>query len=71
MENLKRKLTSMLGSKLKEALTSDAKLLKKSVPFLIGVAGTWCSILEEQKEKEAEERLYNQDLYRQDDDWRY
>lgn len=71
MGNLKRKLTNMLGSKLKEALTSDAKLLKKSVPFLTGAAGTWCEVLEERKKKEAEERLYNQDLYRQDDDWRY
>ncbi|WP_427167023.1 hypothetical protein [Citrobacter koseri] len=71
MGNLKMKIANALGSKLKEALASDAKLLKKSVPFLIGAAGTWCTILEERKKKEAEERLYNQDLYRQDDDWRY
>ncbi|HAU5602763.1 TPA: hypothetical protein JD320_001929 [Citrobacter koseri] len=71
MGNLKMKIANTLGSKLKEALASDAKLLKKSVPFLIGAAGTWYTILEARKKKEAEERLYNQDLYRQDDDWRY
>ncbi|WP_338628056.1 hypothetical protein [Enterobacter sp. JJBC] len=71
MGNLKRKLTSMLGSKLKEALTSDAKLLKKSVPFLIGAAGTWCTIWEEQKEEEEEERLSRRELYHLDDDKRY
>ncbi|MEB2704099.1 hypothetical protein VC191_09865 [Citrobacter koseri] len=71
MGNLKKNIASALGARLKEALASDAKLLKKSVPFLTGAATTMCAIWEERKKKEAEERLYNQDLYRQDDDWRY
>lgn len=71
MGNLKMKITNALGNTLKEALANDAKLLKISVPFLIGATTTMSTILEERKKREAEERLYNQDLYRQDDDWRY
>lgn len=80
MGNLKMKIANTLGSKLKEALASDAKLLKKSVPFLIGAAGTWCTILEEQREEEEhlqraeEERLQREEddrWYCQNNNWRY
>lgn len=71
MGNLKMKIANTLGSKLKEALASDAKLLKKSVPFLIGAAGTWGAIWKEQQKEEEEERLYRRELYHQDDDQRY
>ncbi|HBC5673687.1 TPA: hypothetical protein KEV01_003868 [Citrobacter koseri] len=40
MGNLKMKIANALGSKLKEALASDAKLLKKSVPLLLDAAAS-------------------------------
>ncbi|STB73324.1 hypothetical protein [Citrobacter koseri] len=40
MGNLKMKIANTLGSKLKEALASDAKLLKKSVPLLLDAAAS-------------------------------
>lgn len=71
MGNLKLNIANALGSTLKEALASDAKLLKNSLPFLSSTASTWSSIWEEQQKEEEEERLYRRELYHQDDDQIY
>lgn len=38
MDGLKTKIASALGTKLKEALTSDVKFVKNTIPFLIDAA---------------------------------
>ncbi|WP_432735204.1 hypothetical protein [Cronobacter sakazakii] len=40
MGNLKMKIASVLGTRLKEALASDAKFVKKTFPLLLNAASS-------------------------------
>lgn len=57
MRNLKVKIASVLGIRLKEALASDAKFVKKAIPLLLNAtASTAQSELEKHNSNEYEFR---------------
>ncbi|WGC20717.1 hypothetical protein NFL61_01875 [Enterobacter ludwigii] len=53
MRVLKKKITNALGSKLNEALKSDARFIRKAVPFLLDAAAS--SAKEELKKHDSHE----------------